>query len=94
MDNYIKKTKICVDFSQICVPPGVPKICFFGVFLWNSPEHTKSTEIGECTGFPGNHSISKLKLCRSLTSAQAKIGFPSSLDNSLESKWKILLKLD
>ena len=50
----------------------------------------KSTGIDECAGVPGNYSISKLKLRRNLTSAQAKNGFSSSLDSSLESKRKIL----
>ena len=50
--------------------------------------------IGECAGVPGNYSISKLKLCRNLTSTQVKTGFPSSFDNSLESKWKMFWKLD
>ena len=50
----------------------------------------KSMRIGECEGVPGNYTISKLKLCRNLTYAQAKNGFPSSLDHSLKSKWKIL----
>ena len=50
----------------------------------------KSISIGECTGVLRNYSISKLKLCRNLTSTQAKNEFPSSLDSSLESKWKML----
>ena len=50
----------------------------------------KSTEIGEYVGVPGNYSIFKLKLCRNLTYAQVKIGFPSSLNSSPESKQKIL----
>ena len=54
----------------------------------------KSKGIGECLDVLGNYSISNLKLCRNLTFAQVKNGFPSSLDSSIESKWKILLKLD
>ena len=61
-------------------------MCFGGF----APEHTKSMGIGECAGLLGNYSISKLKLCQNLTSTQAKTGFSSSLDSSLESKGKIL----
>ena len=50
----------------------------------------QKTRIGECTGLLRNYSISKLKLCQNLTFAQVKNGFPSSLDSSLEFKWKIL----
>ena len=50
----------------------------------------KSTGIGECTGVLRNYSISKMKLCRNLTSAQAKTRFLSSLNSSLEFKWKML----
>ena len=54
-----------------------------------SLEHTKSMGIGECTGLPRNYIISKLKLCRNITSTQTKTGLPSSLDSSLESKRKM-----
>ena len=54
--------------------------------------HTKSTEIGECAGVPGNYSISELKLYRNLTSAQVKNGPPSSLDSSLDFKLKKYLE--
>ena len=50
----------------------------------------KSMSIGECTGALRNYSISKLKLCQNLTSTQEKNEFPSSLDSSVESKWKML----
>ena len=68
-------------------PTESAKNMFQRVFL---PEHTKGTGIGECVGMPRNYSISKLKLCQNLIFVQAKNGFPSSLDNSLESERKIL----
>ena len=55
-----------------------------------APEHTKSTGFDGCMGVLGNYNIFKLKLCQNLTFAQTKNGFPSSLDSSLESKWKML----
>ena len=50
----------------------------------------KNMGIDGCAGMPGNYSISKMKMYRTLTSAQAKNGFPSFLDSSLESEWKML----
>ena len=63
---------------------------FIYLFYCNSLEHTKRIGIGGCAGVLGNYSISKLKLCQNLTYAQAKTGFLSSLDSSLESKQQIL----
>ena len=53
----------------------------------------KSREISECADVPGNYSISKLKLCRNLTSTQAKNGSSNSFVSSLESKRKNTLKI-
>ena len=48
----------------------------------------KARKLVKCANVLENYSIFELKLCQNLTSSQTKNGFPSSLDNSLESKWK------
>ena len=86
MHNYKKKQKDISTFHKDVSHWACQKYVSVGFTL----EHTKSTGIGGYTGMLRNYSISKLKLCQNITSTQAKNGFPSSLDSSQESKWKML----
>ena len=86
---YIYKQKDVSMFHKDVSHQASQKYFYVGF----APEHTKNMRIGGCAGLLGNYSISKIKLYRDQTSAQAKNGFPSSHDISLESKWKMLWKL-
>ena len=50
-------------------------------------------KIGKCTDVLRNYSISELKLCRNLTSTQAKNGSLGSLKSSLDSNRKNTLQV-
>ena len=71
-------------FPKNLIPIGC--YCFSGFSSGIHQNIQKARRFGECVGVPGNYSISELKLCRNLTSIQMKNGFPSSLDNALDSK--------
>ena len=83
---YVFIRKRCVDFHKYVSYRACQK--YVSMDLLQNIQ--KAREFGEYADVPRNYSVSKLKLYQNLTSAQEKTRFPSYIDNSLESKRKIL----